>query len=384
MIVNVTNSGDSVGKQYLDKIGGRAVDRYTLSNPSGMTAQILTYGGIIQSLSAPDRAGRFRNVVLGFATLDEYVTDNSPAAGGGFYFGAIIGRYANRIAKGAFTLDDAAYRLPLNNDGNTLHGGDKGFDSQVWAASVLENEDGTPALRLEHVSPDGDMGFPGTLTAQVTYTLSADNRLRIDYRATTDQPTIVNLTNHTYWNLAGEDSGLIYDHQLYIDADHYTPVDATLIPTGEIASVYGTPLDFTAPTAIGARIGEAHEQLLYGQGYDLNWVLNRSGQGTGQEPSQDPDHAEPGDPRLAARAVHEASGRTLSVYTTEPGIQFYSGNFLTGTKVGAGGRAYRQSAGFALETQHFPDSPNQPGFPSCVLRPGQVYRSTTVYELSAL
>jgi aldose 1-epimerase len=336
-----------------------------------MTVRVLTYGGIIQSLETPDANGDVDNVVLGFDDLEGYVQNNNP----GPYFGALIGRYGNRIAGGTFELDGQTYQLPVNNGPNTLHGGPKGFDTKVWAAADVSGDD-VAALELELVSPDGDMGFPGTLTTTVTYSLDADSNLSIHYEATTDAPTVVNLTNHTYWNLDGEGSGSIYDHQLQLDASGYTPVDETLIPTGEIAPVEGTPFDFREPTAIGERIRENDQQLLYGQGYDHNWVLDREDDGA-REGSDSEDALE------EAAVLHDPdSGRTLTVTTTEPGIQFYSGNFLDGTLVGTSGRIYRQGDGLALETQHFPDSPNQPAFPSTVLRPGEVYDSTTVFGLS--
>ncbi|HKS44542.1 MAG TPA: aldose epimerase family protein [Amycolatopsis sp.] len=355
----------TIAKEYFGQADGKAVYRYTLSNARGMRVRILTYGGIVQTLDVPDRRGHTANVVLGFPTLADYVARNSPAAGGGVYFGALIGRYANRIAKGTFTLDGVTYHVPVNNNGNSLHGGTSGFDDRVWDARETSGP-GTAGLRLSLVSPDGDQGYPGTLTATVTYTLDNQNRLSIGYRATTDKPTVVNLTNHTYWNLAGESSGDIYDQKLMLNADRYTPTDSTQIPTGALAPVQGTPFDLRTPTPIGAHIADDNEQLLTGQGYDHNWVLDRSGDGALS---------------LAARATDPASGRVLSVLTTEPGIQFYSGNFLTGTLVGTGGKTYRQSYGFALETQHFPDSPNHPNFPSTVLRPGQTYQQTTVFAL---
>jgi aldose 1-epimerase len=350
--------------------GGTAVERWTLSN-GDMTVRVLTYGGIIQSLETPDADGEVDNVVLGFPDLDGYVENNNP----GPYFGALIGRYGNRIAGGTFELDGETYQLPVNNGPNTLHGGPKGFDTKVWDATDVSDDD-VAALELELVSPDGDMGFPGTLTTTVTYSLDADSNLSIHYEATTDAPTVVNLTNHTYWNLDGEGSGTIYDHQLQINASGYTPVDETLIPTGEIAPVAGTPFDFREPTAIGERIREDDQQLLYGQGYDHNWALDRTDNGA-REGSDSEDALE------EAAVLHDPdSGRTLTVTTTEPGLQFYSGNFLDGTLVGTSGRIYRQSDGLALETQHFPNSPNQPAFPSTVLRPGEVYDSTTVFQLS--
>jgi aldose 1-epimerase len=338
---------------------GKDVELYTLTNESCMEARIITYGGIIQSLEVPDRDGRLKNVVLGFDNLNDYVTNNSP------YFGAIIGRYANRIANGEFTLDGVTYQLAINNPPNSLHGGPGGFHTKVWDAESFERRESV-GVRLAYTSPDGEEGFPGTLRTEVVYTLTNANALHIQFHATTDEPTIVNLTNHSYFNLAGEGSGTIYDHILKLNADRYTPVDATLIPTGEIAPVAGTPFDFRKPMKIGARIRDNHEQILIGRGYDHNFVLNQGGNG----------------PVLAARVKDPGSGRVLTIRTTEPGIQFYSGNFLDGTLVGTSGRVYRQSDGFALETQHFPDSPNHPNFPSTVLRPGQEFDSMTVFKFS--
>ncbi|WP_261377294.1 aldose epimerase family protein [Amycolatopsis bartoniae] len=349
----------TVTKEYYGRVGGAAVSRYTLDSGHGLRVRILSYGGIIQTLEAPDRHGRAENIVLGFPTLADYVAKNSPEAGGGVYFGALIGRYANRIAHGTFTLDGQTYHVPVNNNGNSLHGGLAGFDKKVWDVTEVPG-----GIRLSVTSPDGDQGYPGALHATVTYTVDSQNRLSIAYTATTDKPTVVNLTNHTYWNLAGEASGDIYDQKLQINAGRYTPTDTTQIPTGQLAPVQGTPFDFRRPTAIGARIAEDDPQLLTGQGYDHNWVLDSSGSLA-----------------VAAKASDPASGRTLTVLTDQPGLQFYSGNFLDGTLVGTSGRTYRQSYGFALETQHFPDSPNHPSFPSTVLRPGQTYRTKTVFAL---
>ena len=338
------------------------VDLYTLTNTRGMEVKIMTYGGIIQSVRVPDRRGRRANVTLGFDNLADYV-QRSP------YFGCITGRYANRIALGTFTLDGITYHLPINNPPNSLHGGTVGFDKHIWAATPFQTGD-TVGLKLSFTSPDGDQGYPGTLVTEVTYTLTSRNQIQIDYKAhVTGKATVVNLTNHAYWNLAGEGSGSIDGHLMYLDAPRYTPVDPTLIPTGAIDPVAGTPMDFTRPTAIGARIRDSFPQLVIGRGYDHNWVLNR--------PS-------PADRSLllAARVTEPKSGRVLSIYTTEPGIQFYSGNFLDGTLVGTSGHMYRQGDGFALETQHYPDSPNHANFPSTVLRPGQEFSSRTIYAFS--
>jgi aldose 1-epimerase len=336
-----------------------AVDRYTLTNSSGMRVRIITFGGILQSVEVPDRHGRNTNVALGFSTLTPYLTN--PA-----YFGALIGRYGNRIALGRFTLGGVTYQLPINNDPNSLHGGTVGFDKHIWAATPFHKGNNV-GLVLQLTSPDGDQGYPGTLRVQVTYTLTADNELRLDYRATTDKATVVNLTGHSYFNLDGEGTGSIYDQKLLLNANRFTPVDSTLIPTGVLQPVAGTPMDFTHATTVGARIREPFQQILFGQGYDHNWVLNRTDNTSLV---------------LAARMSSDASGRVLSMFTDQPGIQFYSGNFLDGTLVGTGGHVYRQGDGLALETQHFPDSPNHPNFPSTVLQPGQTFRSSTVYQFS--
>lgn len=332
---------------------GTPVDEYILTNDRHHSVSIITYGAIIRSISMPDRNERSADIVLGFESLDGYLNDHP-------YFGAIVGRYANRIAGGRFTIDGRAYQLPLNNGPNSLHGGTRGLDKVVWKAEPFENGV-TPGVVLTYVSPDGDMGYPGRLAARVTYTLDGD-RLIVDYQATSDKPTPVNLSQHSYFNLAGEGTRDILDHVVQLNASRFTPVDSTLIPTGALAPVAGTPFDFRTPTAIGARIGEPHEQLQRGGGYDHNFVLD----GTGM--------------RQVARVVEPTSGRTLSISTDQPGLQFYTGNFLDGSLTGKSGRAYRHRYGFCLETQHFPDSPNQSRFPDTILRPGETFRSRTVFE----
>jgi aldose 1-epimerase len=332
---------------------GKAVERFTLTNANRVELKAINYGGIITSLRVPDRSGRLDDIVLGFDSLESYLKDHP-------FFGAIIGRYGNRIAKGAFTLDGQTYELAANNGPNHLHGGNKGFDKVLWTAEPVA---GSNAIAFSRTSPDGEEGYPGNLRVQVTYTLTDANELIVDYRATTDKATPVNLTQHSYFNLAGQASGDILGHQLMLNADRYTPVDDTLIPTGELAPVDGTPFDFRKPTAIGARIDQADAQLKNGKGYDHNWVLNRTGSGR----------------QLAARVIEPKSGRTMEIATTEPGIQFYSGNFLDGKLTGKAGAVYTHRTGFCLETQHYPDSPNQPKFPSTILRPGSEYRTSTVF-----
>ncbi|NJP52289.1 galactose mutarotase [Streptomyces sp. SBST2-5] len=347
-------------KELFGKLAdGTKVYRWSLQN-GGTRMKVLSYGGIVQSLEVPDRRGRYANVSLGFDNLDDYVA-SSP------YFGALIGRYGNRIGKGRFTLDGTAYQLSVNDGENSLHGGAQGFDKRVWDVEPF-TEGPDVGLRLYYTSADGEMGYPGTLKVKVTYTLTRHGDWRIDYRATTDKPTVVNLTSHVYWNLAGESSGTVYDHELSIEASRFTPVDKGLIPTGELARVAGTPFDFRRAKPVGRDIRTAHQQVLYGQGFDHNWVLDK---GITRRP-------EP-----AATLRDPSSGRTLRISTNEPGLQFYSGNFLDGTLVGTGGTVYRQGDGLCLETQHFPDSPNQPSFPSTVLRPGETYRTTTVHSFGS-
>jgi len=334
---------------------GSPVIRYTLSRPGGPTLRVLTHGGIVQSLEVPDARGRMANVVLGFASLPGYLTVPKP------YFGALVGRYANRIAGGHFTLDGASHQVDVNAAGNCLHGGADGFDQRPWQAEPL----GDHELRLTLTSPDGDQGFPGEVRAEVTYSL-LENGVQIDFLASTDTPTVLNLTNHSYFNLSGEGSGSIEAHTLVVDADAFTPVDRALIPTGEVVPVAGTPLDFRHERAVGTHLRDPSEQLLAARGIDHNFVLRGSGL------------------RRSARLADPASGRVLEVWTDQPGLQVYTGNALDGSLTGTSGRAYRQGDGLALETQHFPDSPNQPGFPSTVLRPGQSYATSTMWTFSNL
>jgi aldose 1-epimerase len=329
---------------------------HSLTNANGMQARILAYGAVVQSLTAPDRQGEYADVVLGYDTFDGY-------AGGKAYLGAIVGRYANRIGGASFELDGRRFALPANDGPNTLHGGFRGFDKVVW--SMQPGPSGR-SVRLTYVSPEGEQGFPGDVTARVTYTLTDDDELRIDYGATTDRATPLNLSNHAYFNLAGQGAGDILGHEVEVRSDAFTPVDSNLIPTGELHDVSGSSFDFRRPTAIGTHIDDDDRQLVFGHGYDHNFVLRKAG----------------GGPELAARVFEPGSGRVLEVLTTEPGLQFYTGNHLDGF-AGKGGKVYGQRSGFCMETQHFPDSPNQPGFPDTILRPGETYASTTVYRFSA-
>jgi len=339
---------------------GQAIDLYTLTNAHGMQVAITNYGAAVVSIKVPGRQGKMDDVALGYDTLDGYVSDKA-------FLGATVGRYGNRIGHAKFTLGGTEYNLAKNNGENTLHGGKVGFNKKVWQAREVPSG-GEQSLELSYVSKDGEEGYPGTLRASVTFTLPNDrNALIIDYRATTDKTTVVNLTNHTYFNLSGEGHGDILKYQLELDASHFTPVDQTLIPTGEILATKGTPLDFSKPVEIGARINDNDPQLKFGKGYDHNYVLDRNGK---------PGLIE------AAEVFDPQSGRVLQVYTTEPGIQFYTGNFLQGEEHGKGGKVYTYRSAFCLETQHFPDSPNKPSFPSTELKPGQEYRSTTEFRFS--
>jgi aldose 1-epimerase len=335
---------------------GTGIQIFTLTNTHGLEARIITYGGAVVSLKTPDKTGAMGDIVQGFDSLAGYLAPEP-------YFGALIGRYGNRIGHAKFTLNGKDYALPKNDGDNTLHGGERGFDKRVWSARELP--DG--GLELTYLSKDGEEGFPGNLKATVAYHLTDADELKIEYSATTDQDTVVNLTNHSYFNLKGAGTGDNLGHLMMLNADKFTPVDAGLIPTGELRAVAGTPFDFRKPTAIGARIEQSDEQLKLGKGYDHNWVLNRTGSGLS----------------LAARVEEPTTGRVMEVRTTEPGIQFYTGNFLDGTLKGKGGKVYGLRAAFCLETQHYPDSPNKPNFPSTVLKPGQTYHTTTVYKFSA-
>ena len=339
---------------------GQEVYLYTLTNDKGVQAEIITYGGAVVSLKVPDRKGELADVVLGYSDLEGYVHDKA-------YFGALIGRYGNRIAHGKFELDGKTYTLFKNDGDNTLHGGKEGFNKKIWTAKDVSGAAG-PALELTYLSKDGEEGFPGNLSVKVVYTLTNTNELKIEYNATTDKDTVLNLTNHSYFNLAGQGNGDILGDILTIHASRYTPVDAGLIPTGELAPVKGTPFDFTKPTAIGARIEDDNEQLKLGHGYDHNFVLDRSGKGGLQ---------------LAAEVYEPKSGRVMEVLTTQPAVQFYTGNFLDGTITGKDGKVYKKRYALCLETQHYPDSPNHPSFPTTELKPGEHYHTVTVYKFSA-
>ncbi|HVE55988.1 MAG TPA: aldose epimerase family protein [Pyrinomonadaceae bacterium] len=338
---------------------GRAVEIYTLKNSKGAEAQIITYGGTVVSLKMPDRNGKFADVVLGYDSIADYEENQA-------YFGALIGRYGNRIAKGKFNLDGKEYTLAKNNGENHLHGGPKGYHKVVWTARPTVDKSGAN-LELTYLSRDGEEGYPGNLSIKVVYSLTENNELKIVYSATTDKDTVVNLTHHSYFNLAGAGSGDILNHQLTLYADRFTPTDSGSIPTGELKSVKGTPFDFLTGAAIGARINQTDEQLKFGNGYDHNWVLNKTDNSL----------------TLAATVFEPVSGRVLEVSTTEPGLQFYSGNYLDGAIKGKNGQNYPRRTGFCLEAQHFPDSPNQPQFPATELKKGETYSQTTIYKFSA-
>jgi aldose 1-epimerase len=339
---------------------GTEVMLYTMTNKNGVEVAITNFGGIVVTLKVPDRAGKMADVVLGYDSLDGYLTNPT-------YFGALIGRYANRIAHGKFKLDGKTYTLAKNNGENSLHGGLIGFNKKVWTARDISTPE-APSLELRYVSKDGEEGYPGTLSVRVVYTLTAQNGLKIDYSATTDKDTVLNLTNHSYFNLAGQGTGDILGHMLTLHSDKFTPVDAGLIPTGEFRNVQGTPFDFTKSTAVGERIGQNDEQLKLGNGYDHNWLVK---------------HAKPGDMSIAAQVYEPKTGRVLEVWTDQPGIQFYTGNFLDGTIHGKGGVVYGQRTGLCLETQHYPDSPNHADFPTTELKPGARFHSTTIFKFSA-
>jgi aldose 1-epimerase len=373
----MAKGGGTLTKQFYGTTSDNIdVYEYTLTNAKGMEVKIITYGGIITSVKVPDRKHKMVNVTLGFNNLKDYETKNSP------YFGGIIGRYGNRIANGVFTLDGVTYCLDANNGPNSLHGGGNGFDKQVWEVTEEIRSSKKVGIELYYLSPAGDgwtgnfpnancpvgskLGYPGNLDTYVTYTLNDRNQIVIEYKANTDATTVVNLTNHAYWNLAGEGTGTIYDHLLMLNAKQYTPVDSTLIPTGDLPSVKGTPFDFTKPKPVANGIRSIDEQIVFGRGFDHNWVLN---------PFKYHNSLQ-----LAAALADPGSGRKLIIWTDQPGIQFYAGNFLDGTLYGTSNQAYRQSDGLALETQHYPDSPNKPDFPSTVLPPDETYRSTTIYE----
>ena len=350
----------TISKEPFGTKEGIQVDLYTLRNAKGLEARIINYGGIVVSLKVADRNGQFGDVVLGFDNLDGYLSPDFLKSNP--YFGALIGRYGNRIGKSKFTLDGKVYTLAANNGPNHLHGGIKGFDKVVWEARPLQGEE--PSLELHYLSKDGEEGYPGNLNVTAVYTLTNDNELKIEFTAVTDKDTVVNLTHHSYFNLAGK--GDILGHEVMINANKFTPVDSTLIPTGELRAVAGTPFDFTSPTAIGARINQDNEQLKFGKGYDHNWVINKPA----------------GELGVMARVYEPTSGRVLEVLSAEPGLQFYSGNFLDGTLKGKGGWVYQFRNGFCMEPQHYPDSPNKPDFPSVVLKPGETYKNTIIYRFS--
>ena len=347
-------------QQFGKTSDGKTAEAYVLRNKNGVEVTVSDFGATLVSFKAPDRNGKLADIVLGYKTAPEYEDGKS-------YFGGTIGRYGNRIANGQFTLDGKVYQVPKNDGPNSLHGGIKGFNKRYWKGKDISS-DNVQSVEFTYLSPDGEEGYPGNLNVKVTYSLNDQNELRISYTATTDKDTVVNLTNHAYFNLAGEGNGDILGHELMLKADKFTPVGSTLIPTGELKPVKGTPFDFSKSTAIGARINQDDQQLKFGKGYDHNWVLTAGKQTK---------------PQLAAEVFEPKSGRVLQVQTTESGIQFYSGNFLDGSVTGVSGKAYGHRSGFCLETQHFPDSPNHANFPSTVLKPGQTYHTETIYKVSA-
>ncbi|HEX2957410.1 MAG TPA: aldose epimerase family protein [Chitinispirillaceae bacterium] len=355
-----SNAALKVEKGPFGTVDGKAVELYTLTNNKGMEMKVTNYGCIVTSLKVPDKAGKAGDVVLGYGNVDSYVKNQ-----GNPYFGAAIGRYGNRIGGAKFTLEGKEYQIGKNDGPNHLHGGMKGYDKVVWDAKEINGKNSV-SVEFSYISKDGEEGFPGTLTIKITYSINDKNEFKIDYSATTDKKTICNLTHHSYFNLAGEGTSDILGHELMIKASKYTPIDSTLITTGELAPVTGTPFDFLKSTAVGSRIGVENIQLKYGSGYDHNWVLDRP--------------AKSKDMLLAATIAEPKSGRYMDVLTTEPGLQFYSGNFLDGTITGKSGLVYKHRSGFCLESQHFPDSPNKPEFPSTVLKPGETYKTSTVYK----
>lgn len=359
--VALAHAQATVTKESFGKTStGENIDIYTLKNANGVETRITNYGGIVVSLKIPDRNQKFDDVVLGFNDLESYLTKNNP------YFGAIIGRYGNRIGKGRFKLNGVEYKLAVNNGENHLHGGIKGFDKVIWAGRSMSTRSG-PAVVLTYTSKDGEEGYPGNLRVTVTYTLTSKNELKIDYSATTNKDTVINLTHHSYFNLLGEGNGDILNHQVQINANSFVPTDAGSIPIGQLKKVANTPFDFLRANQIGARINQDDEQLKFGNGYDHTWVIN----------------GRPGTLRLAGGAYESTTGRVMEVWTTEPGMQFYTGNFLDGSLTGKSGKPYERRSGFCFETQHYPDSPNQPSFPTTTLKRGAVYRSTTIYRFSA-
>ena len=355
-----TNTSSTITKADFGKTTeGQAVEIYTLRNSKGAEARIMTYGGIVQSLTMPDKNGKFADIVLGYDNLQGYI-DKTP------YFGALVGRYGNRIGSAKFVLEGQTYTLATNNGPNSLHGGVKGFDKVVWTVVKADVGSEGPRLELNYLSKDMEEGFPGNLNVTAIYTLTDSNELKLTFSATTDKPTIANLTHHSYFNLAGQGNGDILGHLVYINSDKTTPVDSGLITTGEFADVTGTPFDFRKPTAIGARINDPDTVLQYGPGYDHNWVVNKPFSQLG----------------LQARVEEPASGRVMEVWSDEPGLQFYAGNFLDGTITGKGGKVYQRRTGFCMEPQHYPDSPNKANFPSVELKPGQTFHNTIIYKFS--